>query len=418
MFDSNSRSRRNPRQQPQQQRQQTQPEAPPPPPPAASKHFRDNLPLAQVTADDLVLDLNNKECVICFDEHIIGQTACKLPCGHIFHPECLKDWLAKQASCPICRYEVETDDSSFEYNRKKRMRERKLRYRKDELMSKSIKELREMLDLYFLGTRGCVDKRDMVERLIASGKVDIIEGVPTMDITREELGDMSIGDVKRLLLDFGLTGSVQYRNALEKRELIQCLLDSDRVNLKASASVVHNDDIHVDDWKSDMKVEVVRDEEVKIMDEEVDNKCSEEKYSNERSHEDKGDDEKKCDNDDYKKSHKEEKCSDDKHMDEILEESWVDIGVLEEDCGQASMSTSTYCETYCETNISVSTSTSSATANHDESKTEEGLSPNPWDSWTMKELMRHARSMGVSLNGCLERVDVVNAIQNHQMAGS
>ena len=45
---------------------------------------------------------------------------------------------------------------------------------------------------------------------------------------REELDNMSIGDVKRLLLDFGLTGSVQYRNALEKRELIQCLLDSDR----------------------------------------------------------------------------------------------------------------------------------------------------------------------------------------------
>jgi Tfp pilus assembly ATPase PilU len=61
---------------------------------------------------------------VCFEDHVVGHTACKLPCGHIFHPECVSEWLCKQASCPICRYEVETDDASYEVNRKKRMRER------------------------------------------------------------------------------------------------------------------------------------------------------------------------------------------------------------------------------------------------------------------------------------------------------
>jgi hypothetical protein len=47
---------------------------------------------------------------------------------------------------------------------------RKVRFRKDELMAKSIKQLRELLAVYALGTQGCVDKRDMVDRLIASGE--------------------------------------------------------------------------------------------------------------------------------------------------------------------------------------------------------------------------------------------------------
>ena len=51
-------------------------------------------------------------------------------------------------------------------------------------MAKSVKELKSLLGMYSLTTHGCVDKRDMVERLIESGRVDVIQGVPTMDMTR------------------------------------------------------------------------------------------------------------------------------------------------------------------------------------------------------------------------------------------
>ena len=37
-------------------------------------------------------------------------------------------------------------------------------------MSKSVKELKELLKVYSLSSQGCVDKRDMVEHLITSGK--------------------------------------------------------------------------------------------------------------------------------------------------------------------------------------------------------------------------------------------------------
>ncbi|MFM7852730.1 MAG: RING finger domain-containing protein [Flammeovirgaceae bacterium] len=29
-----------------------------------------------------------------------------MPCGHIYHPDCLNPWLEKQNSCPVCRFEL------------------------------------------------------------------------------------------------------------------------------------------------------------------------------------------------------------------------------------------------------------------------------------------------------------------------
>lgn len=43
-------------------------------------------------------------CIICRDLLHIG--ARKLPCGHVFHVECLKAWFVQQQSCPTCRANV------------------------------------------------------------------------------------------------------------------------------------------------------------------------------------------------------------------------------------------------------------------------------------------------------------------------
>ena len=39
---------------------------------------------------------------------------------------------------------------------------------------------------------------------------------------------MSIKEVKKMLFDFGLTDTIQYKEAIEKRELVACLVDSGR----------------------------------------------------------------------------------------------------------------------------------------------------------------------------------------------
>ena len=54
-----------------------------------------------------------KQCSICLmdfnirqkDENICGDSVVQLPCNkqHIFHTDCLKEWVTTQFTCPICR---------------------------------------------------------------------------------------------------------------------------------------------------------------------------------------------------------------------------------------------------------------------------------------------------------------------------
>lgn len=42
-------------------------------------------------------------CTICQDT--MGEIGYKLPCGHIFHKDCLLQWFDNQNTCPECRHE-------------------------------------------------------------------------------------------------------------------------------------------------------------------------------------------------------------------------------------------------------------------------------------------------------------------------
>eukprot|EP01133_Synstelium_polycarpum_P011508 gene11508-13426_t len=55
-------------------------------------------------------ELNNtdKICIVCREDMTSGK---KLPCGHILHLSCLRSWLERQQSCPICRADVLVDDN-------------------------------------------------------------------------------------------------------------------------------------------------------------------------------------------------------------------------------------------------------------------------------------------------------------------
>ncbi|XP_073043779.1 E3 ubiquitin-protein ligase CIP8-like [Primulina eburnea] len=60
-------------------------------------------------------------CSICKDYVNAGENAQKLPCGHLYHGECIITWLGSRNSCPVCRFELPTDDTEYEEERKRRI---------------------------------------------------------------------------------------------------------------------------------------------------------------------------------------------------------------------------------------------------------------------------------------------------------
>jgi hypothetical protein len=104
--------------------------------------------------------------------------------------------------------------------------------RKDELSSKSISQLKELAKKLSVNTSDCLDKREIVEKIIASGKVTITEGIPPIEMTEDEFLGKNVGELKHLLLSFGLSTE----GALEKSELRQRLVDSGRIQINVSYS--------------------------------------------------------------------------------------------------------------------------------------------------------------------------------------
>jgi len=56
------------------------------------------------TAEELASTDN--VCIICREEMTVPSLTKKLPCGHIFHRNCLRSWFQRQQTCPTCRLDV------------------------------------------------------------------------------------------------------------------------------------------------------------------------------------------------------------------------------------------------------------------------------------------------------------------------
>ena len=53
-------------------------------------------------------NLEKPTCSVCITDLELGTKSLFLPCGHIFHGECIKPWLKDNNTCPVCRKELPT----------------------------------------------------------------------------------------------------------------------------------------------------------------------------------------------------------------------------------------------------------------------------------------------------------------------
>ena len=68
-----------------------------------SKKQFEKLPFVNYNKDKYS---ENYQCIICMEEFEKNEKVKLLPCGHIFHDNCIKEWLMKQKSCPFCKNEI------------------------------------------------------------------------------------------------------------------------------------------------------------------------------------------------------------------------------------------------------------------------------------------------------------------------
>lgn len=83
--------------------------------PPASVSAVDELPTISITQEHLGTDAS--QCAICKDEFESCLEVKQMPCKHLYHPDCILPWLALHNTCPVCRFELPTDDPDYEQAR-------------------------------------------------------------------------------------------------------------------------------------------------------------------------------------------------------------------------------------------------------------------------------------------------------------
>jgi len=83
--------------------------------PPASKSAVEAMPTIKITDEHLGTDA--AQCAVCKDEFEMGASVRQMPCKHMYHDDCIMPWLTQHNSCPVCRYEMPTDDQDYNRSR-------------------------------------------------------------------------------------------------------------------------------------------------------------------------------------------------------------------------------------------------------------------------------------------------------------
>jgi hypothetical protein len=74
----------------------------------AAKRVVESLPCVELTVEEL--GRSTAVCAVCKDEIVVEEKVRRLPCAHYYHGDCIVPWLSIRNTCPLCRYELPTEE--------------------------------------------------------------------------------------------------------------------------------------------------------------------------------------------------------------------------------------------------------------------------------------------------------------------
>ncbi|XAR59912.1 Ubiquitin--protein ligase [Bertholletia excelsa] len=76
--------------------------------PPAQKEAVEAMPTVKI--------VENLQCSVCLEDLEVGTEAKEMPCKHKFHSRCILPWLELHSSCPVCRFQLPSDESKLNCN--------------------------------------------------------------------------------------------------------------------------------------------------------------------------------------------------------------------------------------------------------------------------------------------------------------
>ena len=78
-------------------------------PPPCSQTTIDSIGSVVINSDHVKAE---SDCSVCQDKFSLNETVKCLPCGHLFHKECIEPWLKLHNACPVCRKPLDDANSA------------------------------------------------------------------------------------------------------------------------------------------------------------------------------------------------------------------------------------------------------------------------------------------------------------------
>jgi len=187
-----------------------------------------------------------QSCSICLADLEMGDEVMQITCGHFFHEDCILPWLKQTNSCPLCRFELPTDDSEYEA-RKTREPQGQGRFPSTPAMEPQGQGEHQEQQPIFGMRRGFLH-RDSTRPVSSNHRRHLPTSTWTQHVLREDAEvetdslranvdqDPRLWSVRKLKGVLDVAG-VSHNDCLEKRDLINKCLQTSREVIASAAQI-------------------------------------------------------------------------------------------------------------------------------------------------------------------------------------